>query len=250
VAEGGRQLLSIEGVSYAYGSRKALQRVSLSLTEGRFLALLGANGAGKTTLFSLITGLLQPQGGTIRIAGQELGRQRARALASLGVVFQQPTLDLDLTVAQNLAYFAALRGLAPARAQRRTVEVLAQLDLTERRRDKVRALSGGQRRRLEIARALLHEPPLLLLDEATVGLDIPTRRVLVDHVHGLARERGIAVLWATHLADEVAAEDEVILLHHGQVLRHATAAALVAECAAAGLEQAFSTLTQPGKTAA
>jgi ABC-2 type transport system ATP-binding protein len=246
----GEALLSVEGVSFAYAQRKVLTSVSLTVPRGGFVALLGANGAGKTTLFSLITGLQVARDGDVRIAGLSIRDRRAQALGSLGVVFQQPTLDLDLTVAQNLSYFAALRGLAPKVARERGGEVLAQLDLVDRRADKVRALSGGQRRRLEIARALLHEPSLLLLDEPTVGLDIPTRRALVDYVHGLTADRKIGVLWATHLADEIEGEDEVVVLHEGRVLRDAKAKALVAETGAMDLERAFSELTGPGSAAA
>ena len=133
----------------------------------------------------------------------------------MGVVFQQPTLDLDLTVAQNLRYFAGLHGSARD-AERRIAVELERLDLSERRGDKVRRLSG-YRRRVEVARALLHRPALLLLDEPTVGLDVPTRRSLVEHVHALARDDGIAVLWATHLIDEIAPDDEVIVLHRGRI---------------------------------
>jgi ABC-2 type transport system ATP-binding protein len=242
-------LLSVEGVSFAYAKREVLRSVSLTVPRGGFVALLGANGAGKTTLFSLVTGLQGVREGQVRIAGLSIRDRRTHALASLGVVFQQPTLDLDLTVAQNLSYFAALRGLAPKVARERSGGVLAQLDLADRRGDKVRALSGGQRRRLEIARALLHEPSLLLLDEPTVGLDIPTRRTLIDYVHGLAAERKIGVLWATHLADEIESEDEVVVLHEGRVLRSTKAMDLVAETGAADLERAFSELTSHGSAA-
>ena len=139
------------------------------------------------------------------------------ALRDLGIVFQSQTLDLDLTVIQNLHYFCRLRGIGRAESDRRIDIQLERLDLADRRKDKVRALNGGHRRRLEIARALLHEPKVLLLDEPTVGLDIPTRRQIVEDVHALTADKGTTVLWATHLIDEVKAGDWVTVIHQGQV---------------------------------
>ncbi|MBP2313288.1 ABC transporter ATP-binding protein [Azospirillum soli] len=210
--------LSIEGLSYAYGRGAfALKDVALTVEAGSFTALLGPNGAGKTTLFALITRLFESPGGTIRIGGADLRREPTRALARMGVVFQQPTLDLDLTVRQNLLYFAALHGIPRRTAQARALGSLEQLGMAERIDETVRTLNGGHRRRVELARALLHEPALLVLDEPTVGLDVPARRAIVEHVHSLCRERGIAVLWATHLIDEIAPDDRVVVIHKGQI---------------------------------
>ena len=139
------------------------------------------------------------------------------ALARMGVVFQQPTLDLDLTVRQNLLYFAALHGLPRRVAQMRAQEALERLGMAERIDETARRLNGGHRRRVELARALLHEPALLVLDEPTVGLDVPARCAIVEHVHDLCRERGIAVLWATHLIDEITPDDRVVVIHRGQI---------------------------------
>ena len=210
--------LSIEGLSYAYGRGAfALKDVSLTVGSGSFTALLGPNGAGKTTLFALITRLFESPGGAIRIGGMDLKREPTKALARMGVVFQQPTLDLDLTVRQNLLYFAALHGIPRGTAQARALASLEKLGMAERIDETVRKLNGGHRRRVELARALLHEPALLVLDEPTVGLDVPARRAIVEHVHSLCRERGIAVLWATHLIDEISADDRVVVIHKGQI---------------------------------
>ncbi|HYG90659.1 MAG TPA: ABC transporter ATP-binding protein [Azospirillum sp.] len=239
-------VLVVEGVSHSFGERKALDDVSFSIPSGRFVVLLGLNGAGKTTLFSLITRLYNTRNGMIRVFGFDMRRQPTQALARIGVVFQQPTLDPDLTVMQNLRYHGGLHGLSPARIEERAREELTRIGLAERADERVRTLSGGQRRRVEIARALLHGPSLLLLDEPTVGLDVELRRQVLDHVHDLCRERGLAVLWATHLIDEARPEDGVVVLHRGRVL----AAGLVTEvCAAAGAEtlgQAFGLLTGGG----
>ena len=211
--------LSVQGVGYAYGPKQALDDVSFEIAPGRFAALLGPNGAGKSTLFALLTRLFTTGTGSLRIAGHDLRTEPLAALGALGVVFQQPTLDLDLTVSRNLSYFAALHGLAGAEAGRRADAALQRLGMAERAGERVRDLNGGHRRRVEIARALLHDPRVLLLDEPTVGLDAGTRQAITDHVHDLADERGMTVLWATHLTDEVRPGDRLIVLHRGHV-RH------------------------------
>ena len=240
----GTPALSVEGLSYAYGrSAFALKDVSLAVEVGSFTALLGPNGAGKTTLFALVTRLFESPGGTIRIGGADLRRDPARALARMGVVFQQPTLDLDLTVRQNLLYFAALHGIPRRTAEARARESLERLGMAERIGETVRALNGGHRRRVELARALLHEPALLVLDEPTVGLDVPARRAIVEHVHTLCRERGIAVLWATHLIDEIAPDDRVVVIHRGQVRAAGPVAEVVGSTGAETLTDSFHRLT-------
>jgi ABC-2 type transport system ATP-binding protein len=236
--------LEVDGVSYRYGPRPALDNVSFQVAPGTFTGLLGPNGAGKTTLFALATRLFDCRDGAIRIFGSELRRHPGKALAQLGVVFQEPTLDLDLTVVQNLRYAATLQGLRRGDADQRIERELARLGLADRRNDKARHLNGGHRRRIEIARALMHRPALLLLDEPTVGLDVPTRRELTADVHRLCREEGIAVLWATHLVDELdMAEDRLVLLHQGRVRANGRAAEVLAETKAADLHALFDTLT-------
>ncbi len=183
--------LEVESISHAFGPRKALDNVSFALAPSQHRVLLGLNGAGKTTLFSLITRLYDNASGSIRVFGQDVRRQPQLALRQLGVVFQQRTLDLDLSVMQNLIYHGALHGIPPARARRRAEEELERLGLAARAGEKVRTLSGGQIRRVEIARALLHQPRLLLLDEPTVGLDINSRQSIMDHVPGRAFGRAL-----------------------------------------------------------
>lgn len=214
--------LEISGLSYRYGAKSALEDIQLSVPAGRFCALLGPNGAGKSTLFALLTRLFVARGGMIRIAGHDLARQPRAALARIGVVFQQPTLDLDLTVRRNLLYFAALHGLSGRAADLRAAEVLERLNMAERAQEPARNLNGGHRRRMEIARALIHRPAVLLLDEPTVGLDAATRLAITAHVHDLANS-GLAVLWATHLTDEVAPGDQLAILHRGRICAQGTA---------------------------
>jgi ABC-2 type transport system ATP-binding protein len=236
--------LAVEGVSHAFGAREVLREVSFTLHPGDFTVLLGLNGAGKTTLFSLITRLYDHTSGAIRIFGAEIKERPSEGLARIGVVFQQPTLDLDLTVAQNLSYHAALHGLPRRRASERIEREVQRVGLSDRLGDKVRQLSGGQRRRVEIARSLLHQPRLLLLDEPTVGLDIVSRQFLIDHVRSLCREEKLAVLWATHLIDEVDPHDKVIVLHRGFVLARGAVGDVVSAAQSSSMRGAFDVLTR------
>ncbi len=237
-------VLRVESVSFAYSRRvRALDRVSFEVPAGRFTALLGPNGAGKTTLMALVTHLFRPSEGRIEVRGLDLARHTCAALARMGVVFQRPTLDRDLTVARNLHYAAALRGLDRATARARIAAVLARLGIAELAGRPVRTLSGGQARRVELARALLHGPDLLVLDEPTVGLDIDSRRAIVDHVHDLCRSEGVAVLWTTHLIDEIREEDRVVVLHRGRVRARGSPAELCRRTGADDLTTAFGRLT-------
>ncbi|MCR9056462.1 MAG: ATP-binding cassette domain-containing protein [Rhodobacteraceae bacterium] len=221
--------LDVRGITHRYGKKTALNDIGFSLDQGTFCALLGPNGAGKSTLFSILTRLFVPDAGEVMIAGHSLSREPGKALARIGVVFQQPTLDLDLTVRRNLKYFAALHGLAGKDADRRIETSLEQVNMAERAGEKARALNGGHRRRMEIARALLHDPVVLLLDEPTVGLDAETRNSITGHVHNLASEQGLTVLWATHLVDEVRANDQLVVLHEGRIQADGSAAEIAGD---------------------
>ncbi|WP_134496632.1 ABC transporter ATP-binding protein [Microvirga pakistanensis] len=233
--------LLVENLAHEFGKRRALNEVSFSVEPGTFCVLLGPNGAGKTTLISLVTGLYAARQGEIRILGQRLRTDPLRALAQLGVVFQASTLDLDLTVSENLLYFGSLHGFSRREARERSAIELERLNVADRMNDKVRNLSGGLRRRVEIARALIHRPRLLIVDEATVGLDVIARQSLLHHVRSLCRDQGLSVLWATHLLDEVEADDGLVVLHQGRVCWRGRAGDL--SRTAAGLEDAFLKLT-------
>ncbi len=243
----GEPALLVSGVSHAFGERQALRDVSFGLRRGERTVLLGLNGAGKTTLFSLITRLYNHHSGAIRIFGWEIKDRPSEALARIGAVFQLPTLDLDLSVADNLFYHAALHGLSRRVAAERAAREIERVGLTDRLNEKARTLSGGQRRRVEIARALMHHPKLLLLDEPTVGLDIASRQFLLDHVRKLCREEGLAALWATHLIDEVDSEARVIVLHRGQILAEGPVPEVIRQANAASMRDAFDRLTAERK---
>ncbi|TYO67066.1 ATP-binding cassette domain-containing protein [Bradyrhizobium hipponense] len=235
--------LSIDGVSHAYGPRRALSDVSFNVAPASFTALLGLNGAGKSTLFSLITRLFGIQSGHVGIFGHDVSSMPGEALRLLGVVFQPRTLDLDLSLTQNLLYHAALHGIGRRDAAARAAELLDRIRLAERAGSKVRDLSGGQMRRLEIARALLHRPRLLLLDEPTVGLDVKARADIISHVRQLVTEQGIGVLWATHLFDEIAPGDDLVVLHQGKVLAKGPVGRVITDAGAQDVNTAFMRLT-------
>lgn len=236
--------LDVENLSFFYGRKKALDRVSFSIEPSECTILLGPNGAGKSTLFSLITRLYDSQDGKIKLCGFDVKKQTRQALSRLGVVFQQTTLDMDLTVMQNLYYHSALHGMGRKLAKQRIQEELERLNMYERRSERVRQLNGGHKRRVEIARALLHKPSLLLLDEPTVGLDVSSRQSIVEHVHRLVSDYDLAVLWATHLIDEIYPEDQLIMLHQGKIKEKGSVDAVLKATNTSLITEAFKQITQ------
>ncbi len=236
--------LTIENVSFAYGKKKALDKISFNINTGECTLLLGPNGAGKSTLFSLITRLYDSRDGNISLCGFDIKTQSRQALMRLGVVFQQTTLDIDLTVLQNLRYHAALHGMSRKQANLRIQEELERLAMYERRTEKVRQLNGGHKRRVEIARALLHKPALLLLDEPTVGLDVPSRKSIVEHLHQLSNDKQLAILWASHLMDEVYPNDQLLVLHQGQIKAQGSVNHLLQMTQCQNINDAFHQLTK------
>jgi ABC-2 type transport system ATP-binding protein len=235
--------LFLDNVVKTYGSIRAVDGVSFSVSPGEFVALLGPNGAGKTTLFQLLSGLFVPDSGRVEIMGQDMRRNAVPALAMLGIVFQQPALDLELSVNENLLFHAGLQGIRRSVAKERIAVELKWLSLTDRAKDKAGQLSGGNRRRVELARALLHDPRVLLMDEATVGLDPASRSDLLKLMLTMRAERSVAVLWATHLCDEVSDADRVIVLHRGRVRADTKPAQLIARSGKDTIEQAFLAMT-------
>jgi ABC-2 type transport system ATP-binding protein len=236
-------ILEIKALTKSYGRIKALNEVNFSLHEGVYAALLGPNGAGKTTLFQILTGLFVADSGDVSINNYNMRHQAIKALAHIGVVFQQITLDMDLTVIENLKFHANLHGINEKEFRKRATEELKQVNLSDRINDKVRSLSGGQKRRVELARSLLHKPKLLLLDEPTVGLDPQSRRDLLEYVLKLKEERKMAVLWATHLVDEAEKSDIVIILNQGKIIKQNTPKDIIKEYNTDTLHDAFVSLT-------
>ena len=245
-AKGSGPALDVRGLSKSYGRIKALDDISFAAERGAVTALLGLNGAGKTTLFQILTGLFVADSGTVRVLDNDFAANPTAALASMGLVFQQQVLDLDLTVMHNLAFYAGLHGLRGTAAKNAIARCLLQLGLGELGARKVRELSGGTRRKLEIARALLTSPDILLLDEPSSGLDTGSRRALVADLFTLARERNLAVLWATHLVQEIEEAAKVIVLHRGRITAAGSPSDLIARSGRFTLEAAFLSIVQAG----
>jgi len=208
--------------------------------------LLGPNGAGKSTLFALITGLQKLTQGSITFDGATLSQSRTSVMKKMGVVFQQSTLDIDLSVKQNLSYFASLHGIGTTSALSHIQGLLDELDLTSKLNTKIRNLNGGHRRRVELARCLIHKPTLLLLDEPTVGLDIESRHLILRVVQALAHCQNVSVLWATHLFEEVKHNNNLIVLSKGRVLAHDKCEALLAKYHQQDIEHLWQHLIQEG----
>lgn len=232
-------MLSIDRLTQRYGTRVALDALTVSIGRGSFVALLGPNGAGKTTLFQVLTGLFAADEGEVTVAGHSLRAEARRALAHIGVVFQQQSLDLDLSVARNLQFQADLQGLPRTLAAERIAIDSQRFGIADDLGRRVRELSGGNRRKVELVRALLHRPALLLMDEATVGLDPQSRRDLIAGLHDEVRQRGVTVLWATHLVPEAETADRVLVLHRGSLLADGTPAQVSDALGGPTLETAF-----------
>ena len=236
--------LSIKSLNHYFGDLKALNEINFNLKLGDYSILLGLNGAGKTTLFSLITRLYDNQTGSIEIFSYNIKKKPTKALENIGVVFQQPTIDLDLTVVQNLYYHAALHGMKKKDALNTAIMELKRQNMKDILDKKVRELSGGQKRRVEIVRALMHNPKLLLLDEPTVGVDIENRKLIVSHVKNLCKEKKIAVLWATHLIDEVDTKGNLIILHKGKIMANDSVKNILKDSNSKNVSNAFDYFTR------
>ena len=219
-------LLEIRHLRKTYGSLVAVDGVSFTVPRGECLGLLGPNGAGKTTTLSMLAGLLTPDSGQVLIDGRALAGDTDPLKRQLGLVPQELALYEDLTAAENLAFFGALYSLEKATLHQRMADALAIVGLSDRARDKAGTFSGGMKRRLNLAAALLHDPQLLLLDEPTVGVDPQSRNAIFDNIEAL-RARGKTILYTTHYMEEVERLcDRVVIVDHGKVIADDTIAAL------------------------
>lgn len=215
-------LLQLEDISYFYGKQAALSHINLTIKQGMNL-LLGPNGAGKSTLFALLTLLQNPHSGSMVFDGEPLDKNHRNLLREFGVVFQLSSLDLDLTVEQNLMYYGHLHGLNQKQVTQRAQPLLDAFALADFLNRTVRSLNIGHRRRLEIVRALIHHPKLLLLDEPSSSLDIPAREALNDCLRNWIRQHQLSVLWSTHLIEDIESSDHIILLHKGRCFAQGSA---------------------------
>ena len=217
----------LSDVTHRYGENVAVDQLSLTIDVGEIFVFLGPNGSGKTTLFRLLSTLIPMQAGEVRILGHALGRETVAARQKLGVVFQSPSLDKKLTVVENLHHQGRLYGLTSADIQLRSQQMLATLGLAERGNDFVETLSGGMRRRVELAKGMLHEPRLLLLDEPSTGLDPGARADLWQYLQQV-RETGVTIVMTTHLLEEAERADRIAIMHQGRIVALDTPSALQA----------------------
>jgi len=216
----------VEGVRFAYGKREALRDVTFDVARGEIFGLLGPNGGGKTTLFRILATLLPPAGGRALLFGRDAAREPAAVRERIGVVFQSPSLDGKLSVVENLRHQGHLYGISGRALAARVAEALERGGLADRARERAERLSGGLRRRVEIAKGLLHRPDLLILDEPSVGLDPGARRDLWREIGALRADRGITVLLTTHLLDEAERCDRLAILDRGALVALGTPDAL------------------------
>jgi ABC-2 type transport system ATP-binding protein len=222
-------IVSVENVSHRYGARAALSGVSFEVARGTVFGLLGPNGGGKSTLFRILSTMMVPSaGGRVSVDGHDVTSQPEAVRRRIGVVFQSQSLDRKLSVEENLRAQGHFYGLAGAPLAARMDEVADRLNLKDRRHDLVESLSGGYKRRVEIAKALLHRPPVLLMDEPSTGLDPAARRELAQQVAELRDQQGVTVLLTTHILDEADRADRLLLLHEGRKVAEGTPAELKA----------------------
>lgn len=215
-----KNILELQNINFSYSQKRVLKNISFSIKEGEFSVLLGLNAAGKSTIFSLITRLLKLQEGNILINNHSI-KDYSKALRDIGIVFQEPTLDLDLTVSQNLYYYGSLKGLSFSQTIKSIENEIKKLQLENHMNTITRKLNAGHRRRVEILRALINKPKLLLLDEATVGLDLKSRFDILDYLRNLVIKENISVLWITHLFDEINNKDNITFIKNGEIVESA-----------------------------
>lgn len=221
-------IVHVAGLSKQYGKFTAVDDVSFSIEAGEVFGFLGPNGAGKTTTINVLCTLLRPTAGTVRIADHDVGREPRQVRQAIGLIFQDPSLDVQLTAEQNLRFHADVYNVPASEYEQRAAELLDLVGLAARRHDRVRTFSGGMRRRLEIARALLHQPKVFFLDEPTVGLDPQTRAQLWEHLLALRHRRNLTLFLTTHYLDEAEHCDRIAIMDHGRLVALDTPAALKA----------------------
>ena len=236
-----KNILEVNHVDFSYGKKKVLDNINFSIEEGTFSVLLGLNGAGKSTIFSLITRLQNLVVGEISINNFPI-KDYSNALKDIGIVFQEPTLDLDLTVKQNLYYYGSLKGLDFKQTLYSIEDEIKKLELENHLDTQVRNLNGGHRRRVEILRALINKPKLLLLDEPTVGLDLKSRFDILEYVRQLVLTKNISVLWITHLFDEIEEDDNVTLIKTGKIIESGIVKNIIAKHKKENLVETFNYL--------
>jgi len=236
--------IEAEGVKKRFGDFDAVDGISFSVEQRQTFAFLGPNGAGKTTTIKMLTTVLAPSEGRLLIAGHDPVKDPRQVRSAFGIVFQDPSLDDELTAAENTELHGVLYGVPRAERRLRTESLLRLVDLWDRRGDCVKRFSGGMKRRLEIARALLHRPRILFLDEPTVGLDPQTRNQIWEFIRALCRNEGVTVFFTTHYMEEAErVADRIAVIYHGRIVAEGTPAKIREQTGERTLEDAFIALT-------
>ncbi|HEY8998907.1 MAG TPA: ATP-binding cassette domain-containing protein [Candidatus Saccharimonadales bacterium] len=241
------RIIEVKGVTKKFKDFTAVSDVSFDVGRGELFALLGPNGAGKSTTIKMLTTLLKPTKGTMKLNGHDVSKDQDAARRSFGIVFQDPSVDTELTAYENMNLHAAFYGLPRKETAARIEELLTLVELWDRKGAPVKRFSGGMKRRLEIARGLLHHPHVLFLDEPTLGLDTQTRNLLWDYVRDMSKSEGMTVFFTTHYLEEAeAVADRIGIIDHGKLIALGTAEDLKKQTKTKSLEQAYLELT--GKT--
>src|SRR3989344_306045 len=239
-----RSAIEAEGVTKRFGKLVAVDDISFKVDGGEIFAFLGPNGAGKSTTIKMLTTMLRPSSGKLYLAGHDVTREQAWARKSFGIVFQDPSLDEELTAYENMQLHAALYHVPKNQQPKRINELIKLVGLTERSGSYIKTFSGGMRRRLEIARGLLHHPKVLFLDEPTLGLDTQTRNVLWKYVQKLSKNEGMTIFFTTHYLDEAeAVAERIAIIDHGKIIATGTAKELAKRTKTKNLEEAYLKLT-------
>lgn len=236
--------ISIQGVTKRFGDVTAVDNISFEVEKGELFALLGPNGAGKSTTIKMLTTLLRPTNGTLTLAGHDVTKEQDAARKSFGIVFQDPSVDTEMTAFENMQLHAALYGIKGSQTKRRIQDLLELVELWGRKDTLVKNYSGGMKRRLEIARGLLHHPHVLFLDEPTLGLDTQTRNLLWDYVQKMSKSEGMTVFFTTHYLEEAeGVADRIGIIDHGKLIALGTTNELTEQTGTKSLEEAYLELT-------
>lgn len=239
-----KPIIVAQDVVKRFGKIEAVNGISFEVMPGEIFAFLGPNGAGKSTTIKMLTTMLRPSGGKLMLNGHDVTRDRASARKSFGIVFQDPSLDEELTAYENMELHATLYGVPKNKIASRVEELMSLVELWGRKDSYVKTFSGGMRRRLEIARGLLHHPKILFLDEPTLGLDTQTRNLMWDYVRKLSRNEGMTIFFTTHYLDEAEAiAERIAIMDHGKIVASGTTKELTKQTETKTLEQAYLHLT-------
>jgi len=237
-------VISARDVVKRFGKLTAVDHINFDVQAGEIFAFLGPNGAGKSTTISMLTTMLRPTSGKLMLNNHDVTKEQDRARKSFGIVFQDPALEEELTAYENMKVHAVLYGIPKAEQEERIVELMKLVDLWERKDSLVRTYSGGMRRRLEIARGLMHHPKILFLDEPTLGLDTQTRNLLWDYVKKLSESEGMTIFFTTHYLDEAEdVADRIAIIDHGKIIATGTTKELAKQTKTKNLEDAYLELT-------